>query len=163
MKTSTEIFIITNEDGSKTITDVAWRGLSLEPQKMEDILFGLRITENEKFFERKECDNSSIQYYQNFNNAEKAITAIRAYSNPITSTLKIVCFKVFIETEETVYVNAKHSDENFKKMLEFEKDTRVITNDDNLDYSKYRSADNSHYENEIVQRSFQGWKAYRNK
>lgn len=133
MKTSTEIFIITNEDGSKTITDVAWRGLSLEPQKMEDILLGLRITENEKLFERKECDSSTIQYFQNFNNAEKAITAIRESSKPITSTLKIVCFKVLIETEETVYENTKHSDANFKRMLEFEKDTRVITNDDKLD------------------------------
>lgn len=158
MKRSIEMFVITNKDSTKIVTDMAWRGLGLEAHSIEEILLNAKITDNEFYYEKSSDERNHIQYYKSYDKAEIVLNALHQRErDPILETLKIIKFEIKVELEGILIVESSKVQENKKMMEEFEAEISFIGKpeyfaDDakNSDYSTFKYA--------IVQDFYQSWK-----
>jgi hypothetical protein len=158
MNHSTQMFIITNENGTKTVTDMAWRGLYLENHSIDDVLFNARFTSKDYLFEKTSDDNNNIQYYKTADRAQIVLNALHNRERePVLETLKIVKLNIVVELEDVFTATSQKAEYNKRMMEEFESEISFIgkpeyfaDNAKTPDYSAFKFA--------IVQDFYQSWK-----
>lgn len=155
-----EIFVISSEDGSKIITDKAYVGLRLVPKSMEDVLYGLRLTDHESSFERSSDDFDNIQYFDSFNRAEIVLHSLLTRERePVLETLKIVKFTLNVVTEDVLSVVSEKVQENKRRMEEFEKEVGMIGKEEYFS----KNSDFTQFKYVTVQDLYQRWQFDKNK
>lgn len=155
-----EIFVISSEDSSKTITDKAYVGLRLVPQSMEDLLYGLRLKGHKSSFERSSDDFDNIQYFDSFHRAEIILHSLLTRERePVLETLKIVKFTVNVTAEDVLSVASEKVKENKQRMEEFEKEVGMIGKEEYFS----KNSDFTQFKYVTVQDLYQRWMFDKNK
>jgi len=153
-----EMFIITNEDGTKTVTDMAWRGLYLEKHSIDEVIFNARLTNKDYLFEKSSDDDNNIQYYKTADRAEIVLNALHSRERePVLETLKIVKLKITVELEDVFTATSQKVEDNKRMMAEFESEIAFIGKPEYF-ADDAKTSDYSTFKYAIVQDFYQSWK-----
>lgn len=158
MNNPTQIFIIMSDDSTKIITYRPWRGVQLEKKSVDEIISSLKKSERQPHSENNSEDNSTIQYFNSYDEAETVVRSLQERERePILETLKIVKVDIKVEFEDVGSFSSVKLEINKRMMKEFEDEVRSIGKPEYFAESSKKS-DYSSFNYVIVQDLYQLWK-----